>query len=110
MKSILILAISLGLCTLNAKAQQVVVSSSHQEEDARNQAAFEESLTWQLKRILAVQAELRDRLKQQYLDIRPLPQPSLAMYDWEMDRNNPRIGVNDPVKDGHAKAQGKQQK
>jgi hypothetical protein len=37
-----------------------------------------------------------------------LPQPLVAMYDWEMDKNNPRIAVNDPAKDGHAK--GKEQK
>jgi hypothetical protein len=29
-------------------------------------------------------------------------QPRLAMYDWAMDKANPFIAVNDPVKDGHA--------
>ena len=36
----------------------------------------------------------------------PPRQPRLAMYDRELDKANPFIAVNDPVKDGHAAAKG----
>jgi hypothetical protein len=36
----------------------------------------------------------------------PPKQPHLAMYDWALDKANPFIAVNDPVKDGHAAPKG----